>query len=100
MGFFAEPPLEAATIPRSPSRRKYSGLTRGSPVLRPVVVSRATGIFWNVPPRPSPPLRRYMNVLRRDIHLRKKSMYGAFRKRGGDFGMTVILEPELNALDD
>ena len=61
---------------RSPSRRKYNGLTRGSPVLRPVVVSRATGIFWNVPPRPSPPLRRYNHVLRRDIHLMRTSVTG------------------------
>ena len=54
---------------RSPSRRKYNGLIRGSPVLRPVVVSSATGMFWNVPPSLFPLLRRYIQVLRRDIHL-------------------------------
>src|SRR5271156_3953337 len=87
IGFFAAPPFEAATITRSPSRRKYSGLILGSPVLRPVVVSRATGMFWKVPPIPWPPLRRYIHVLRRDAHLMKKSVYGVFRNGGGDFGM-------------
>src|SRR5580693_7960977 len=88
IGFFVAPPFEAATITRSPSRRKYSGLTRGSPVFRPVVVSNATGMFWTVPPKPSPPLRRYRKVLMRDIHLRKKSLVMI---RDGDFGMPLIL---------
>ncbi|CFE48955.1 Uncharacterised protein [Mycobacterium tuberculosis] len=56
-----------------------------------MVVSSATGIFWKVPPRPSPSLRRYIQVLIRDIHLIKKSLSGEFRNRGGDFGMTLIL---------
>src|ERR1700722_1406947 len=94
MGFFSAPAFDAATITRSPSRRKYSGLTRGCPVLRPVVVSKATGMFWNVLPSPSPPPRRYMKVLMRDPHLKKKSVNGEFRNRGGDFeGMTAILNP-------
>ncbi len=38
-----------------------------------------------------PSLRRYIQVLIRDIHLIKKSLSGEFRNRGGDFGMTLIL---------
>src|SRR5262249_14263322 len=91
IGFFSLPARDAATITRSLSRRKYTGLTRAWPVLRPVVVSSATGIFWNVPPSPSPPPRRYMNVLTRDIHFMKKAVIGELRNRGGDFGMAVIL---------
>jgi len=53
-GFRSEPPLEATTMTRSPSRMKSNGLTRGWPVLRPVVVNSATGAFLDVPPRLPP----------------------------------------------
>ena len=43
IGLLAAPALEAISTMRLPSRQHSSGLTRGSPSLRPVVVSSATG---------------------------------------------------------
>src|SRR3954462_5883215 len=87
IGFLALPPLDAATTPASPSRWKDSGLMRGCPLLRPVVVRSATGMPWKLLPKPSPSLRRYIKVLIFDIHLMKKSAGFVSMKRGRDFGI-------------
>src|ERR1700751_45140 len=41
-----------------------------------------------------------MTVLRRDIHLKKKSMIGEFRKGGGDFGMGSSYAQPVDTISD
>jgi hypothetical protein len=94
IGLVAAPPLEATSTTRLPSRRYSRGLTRGSPDLRPVVVSSATGApCRNVPPS-LPPVFLYRKVWARDIHLMMVVVRGEFRPLGAGLGDPDDVGPE------
>src|SRR5262245_24666752 len=89
IGFLAARPCDATSTTRSPSRQNSSGLTRASPVLRPIVVSNATGAPCRNFPPTFPPVRLYSDAVIRDIHLMMNLVYGASRPRGRSAGIEL-----------